>query len=124
LADTSYKIPGGGLCSTVEDLAKFAIALQTGLLLKKETLDQMWTSQKNTAGQTTNYGLGWAIRVRNGLKEVSHGGAQQRVSTLLYMIPEKRLAVVLMCNLENEGATLSRLAPTIADILLEADGSK
>jgi CubicO group peptidase (beta-lactamase class C family) len=119
LADTSYKIPGGGFISTVEDLAKFAIAMQTGVLVEKETLDQMWTSQKTRDGKTTGYGFGWAVSERKRMKEVHHGGAQQRVSTLLYMIPEKRLAVVLMTNLENIGGGLATLSRQIADIVLQ-----
>ncbi|HXG93288.1 MAG TPA: serine hydrolase domain-containing protein [Blastocatellia bacterium] len=123
LADTSYKIPGGGFISTVEDLAKFAIAMQTGALVKKDTLDKMWTSQTLKDGKPTSYGLGWGITNRNGLKEVSHGGAQQRVSTQLYMIPEKGLAVVLMTNLEGIGGALNNLSRQIADILLQVDTS-
>jgi CubicO group peptidase (beta-lactamase class C family) len=119
LADTSYKIPGGGFISTVEDLAEFAIAMQTGVLVKKETTDQMWTSLKTRDGKATNYGLGWGVTVRNGMKEVSHGGAQQRVSTYLYTIPEKGLSVVLMTNLENIGGGLASLSRLIADILLQ-----
>jgi len=118
LADTSYKIPGGGFISTVEDLAKFAIAMQNGTLLKKEALDQMWTSMKTRDGKATGYGMGWGISERNGMKEVHHGGAQQRVSTFLYTIPEKGLAVVLMTNLENIGGGLANLSRQIADIVL------
>lgn len=116
LADTSYKIPGGGFCSTVIDLARFAIAVQTGALVKQQTLEQMWTRQKTRDGKETPYGLGWGLSERNGLKEVQHGGAQQRVSTNLYMIPEKGLAVVLMVNIE--GASLNALSRQIADIAL------
>ncbi|HSB09613.1 MAG TPA: serine hydrolase domain-containing protein [Blastocatellia bacterium] len=119
LADTSYKIPGGGFISTVEDLAKFAIAMQNGALVKKETLDQMWTSLKTRDGKATGYGFGWAVSERNGMKEVHHGGAQQRVSTFLYTIPEKGLAVVLMTNLENIGGGLAGLSRQIADIVLQ-----
>lgn len=119
LADTSYKIPGGGFISTVEDLAKFAIAMQTGALVKKETLDVMWTSQKIRDGKVTQYGMGWGVHERNGMKEVEHGGAQQRVSTYLYMIPEKGLAVVLMTNLEGIGGGLASLSKQIADIVLQ-----
>jgi serine beta-lactamase-like protein LACTB len=119
LADTSYKIPGGGFISTVEDLAKFAIAMQTGVLVKKETLDQMWVSQKTRDGKATGYGLGWGVSERNGMKEVEHGGAQQRVSTYLYTIPEKGLAVVLMTNLEGIGGGLASLSRQIADIVLQ-----
>ena len=118
LADTSYKIPGGGFCSTVEDLAKFAVAVMSGSLVKRETLDQMWTRQKTLDGNSTSYGLGWGISERNGLKEISHGGAQQRVSTMLYMLPEKGVAVALMVNLEGAGGALNRLARDLADIVI------
>lgn len=118
LADTSYKIPGGGFCSTVEDLARFAIAVQAGALVKPETRGQMWTRQKTRDGNDTTYGLGWQIGVHNSMKDVSHGGAQQRVSTYLYMIPEKGLAVVLMANMENVGGSLNKLSHQVADILL------
>jgi serine beta-lactamase-like protein LACTB, mitochondrial len=116
LADTSYKIPGGGFCSTVMDLARFAIAVQTAALVKQETLGQMWTRQKTLDGKETSYGLGWGLSERGGLREVQHGGAQQRVTTNLYMIPEKGLAVVLMVNIE--GASLNALSRQIADIAL------
>ncbi|HXG37420.1 MAG TPA: serine hydrolase domain-containing protein [Bacteroidota bacterium] len=129
LANTSYKIPGGGFVSTVEDLAKFAIAVQTHKLLKPETTQQMFTPQKLSNGQrirvnpnnpnnpNVSYGLGWFVNERNGEKEIYHSGGQQRVSTLLYMLPEKKFAVVLMSNLE--GAGLMNLAREIADIVLK-----
>jgi hypothetical protein len=40
-ADTSRKLPGGGLGSTVEDLARYAIAVQSGVLVHKAALDIM-----------------------------------------------------------------------------------
>jgi CubicO group peptidase (beta-lactamase class C family) len=129
LANTSYKIPGGGFVSTVEDLAKFAIAVQTNKLLKAETTQRMFTPQKLANGQilrvnpnnpnnpNVSYGLGWFLNEHNGEREVYHSGAQQRVSTLLYMLPDKKFAVVLMSNLE--GAGLLNLAREIADIVLK-----
>jgi serine beta-lactamase-like protein LACTB, mitochondrial len=118
LADTSYKIPGGGFISTVEDLAKFAIAMQGATLVKKETLNQMWVSLKTRDGKETGYGLGWGVSERNGMKEAHHGGGQQRVSTFLYTIPEKGLAVVVMTNLENIGGGLASLSREIADVVM------
>ncbi len=117
LADTSNKIPGGGLCATVLDLARFAIALQRGMLLRRETLAQMWTRQKTRDGQETSYGLGWSLAEYRGRREVFHTGGQPRVSTLLYMRPEERLSVVLLSNLE--GARLIELARRIADLALQ-----
>jgi CubicO group peptidase (beta-lactamase class C family) len=110
-------IPGGGFVSTVEDLAKFAIAMQTAKLLKKETTGQMFTSQKTRDGKETGYGLGWGINTRNGQRHIAHSGAQQRVSTLLDMMPERGLAIVLMANIE--GVRLGDLASRIDDIRLK-----
>lgn len=115
LADTSNKIPGGGLCATVLDLARFAIALQRGTLLRPQTLEQMWTRQKTRDGRETSYGLGWSLSEYRGRREVFHTGGQPRVSTLLYMRPDDRMAVVLMSNLE--GARLVELARRIADLV-------
>lgn len=118
LADTSNKIPGGGLVSTVEDIARFAIALRTGKLVGAATVDQMWTAQKTKDGKAFPYGLGWRIAERNGTKEVFHGGAAAGFSTFLYLLPEKRIAIVLMANLELLGQKdRDDLARKIADVL-------
>lgn len=100
LADTSYKIPGGGFCSTVGDLAKFAIAVQKGTLLNRESLRQMWTRQKTRGDEAVDYGLGFAVTEKNGRLWVGHGGGQQRITTFLSMIPERNAAAVVMTNLE------------------------
>ncbi len=118
LADVSYKIPGGGFCSTVEDLAKFAIALQANKLLKPATRAQAWTKQKTKDSKETTYGLGWQLSEHNGAKEVSHGGNQSRVTTYLYMQPERNFAVVLMMNLESVSSR-TQLARQIAEIVLQ-----
>ena len=118
LADSSYKIPGGGFVSTVEDLARFAAAVQTFKLVKRETAEQMFARQKLRGGSATNYGLGWQIGApAGGQRVISHGGAQQRVSTLLVLRPEQNFAVALMANVE--GTRLGDLAAQIADAVLK-----
>jgi len=47
-----------------------------------------------------------------------HGGAQQQVSTFLYTIPEKGLAVVQMMNFEGIAGVAS-LSRQITGILLQ-----
>ena len=118
LADNSYKVPGGGFVSTVEDLAKFAVAVQSGRLLKRETMELMYARQKTKDGKETSYGLGWTLAKRpTGERAVGHSGAQQRVSTFLHMQPDQGLAVVIMSNLER--ASLGDLAQRIGDIVLK-----
>lgn len=115
IADNSYKLPGGGLVSTVEDLAKFAVAVHTNKLLKKETTEQMFTAHKGRDGKETNYGLGWSVQMQDGQKIVGHSGAQQRVSTYLHMIPARNFAVALMVNVED--TRLRPLAERITEIV-------
>jgi len=100
LADTSNKIPGGGLLSTAPDLIRFALAVRNGKLLKRDTVELMFTSQKTKTGEPTPYGLGWMIRDLDGSRLVLHGGGQQGTSTLLAMLPREGIAVALLCNLE------------------------
>jgi serine beta-lactamase-like protein LACTB, mitochondrial len=113
LADNSDKIPAGGLSSTVEDLAQFAIAVNTGKLLKPETVRQMWETQRKRDGTSTGYGLGWSLGRRGGQLEVWHDGAQPQVSTILYMLPDKGFALAVMTNLE--GVSMLNFARRIAD---------
>ncbi len=115
LADNSYKVPGGGFVSTVDDLARFAAALMGGKLLKRETAELMYTRQKMKDGKATAYGLGWGMGERNGQRAAGHSGGQQRVSTFLHMLPDQGVAVVLMSNLE--GARLGELSLQIGDVL-------
>jgi CubicO group peptidase (beta-lactamase class C family) len=116
LADTSYKIPGGGLCGTASDLVRFALAVLEGRLVKPETQRRMFASQKTRDGKTTGYGLGWAVGMgRRGRREAYHRGDQQRVSSLLYTQPQRGLAIALFANLEGIGSQLFTLAREIAD---------
>lgn len=117
LADNSYKVPGGGFVSTVGDLAKFAVAMQTNTLVKKETAEQMFTPQKTSDGKETRYGLGWGVGAEGGRRSIGHSGAQQRVSTFLHMLPDQGAAVAIMVNLEN--ARLGDLAIKIGDIAVK-----
>jgi CubicO group peptidase (beta-lactamase class C family) len=66
LADVSYKVPGGGLCSTAADVARFAMALSGGTLLKKDTLASMLTSMRTRDGRPTSYGSASTCRGRVG----------------------------------------------------------
>ncbi|HLA78522.1 MAG TPA: serine hydrolase domain-containing protein [Vicinamibacteria bacterium] len=116
LADTSNKIPGGGLAGTALDLARFVIALENGVLVKKETLARMLTRQAARDGKPSGYGLGVFLGNRRGVREAWHTGGQQRVSTVLYLQPDRRLGVVVLANLEGVRDRLLEVARQVADI--------
>ena len=123
LHDTSTKVPGGGLLSTAVDLVRFALGSQGGLLVKKGTLEQMWTPQKTRAGQEVamgpnRVGLGWFIGQSRGTKVISHTGGQAGTRTALYLFPEKGVVLAVMCNLQN--APLQQVEKEVLDLLLPA----
>jgi CubicO group peptidase (beta-lactamase class C family) len=123
LMDSSYKIPGGGLVSTAEDLARFAIAVQNSVLIKPTTFAEMSKSQKTRDGRETGYGFGWYVGGSGGFStdpdSVWHGGVQPGFTSNLWILPKKGLALVILTNLEGGGRLgLGTLANQIADIVL------
>ncbi len=88
-----------GMVSTVTDLARWDIAIDRNLFLKKETQEQMWTSAMSNSGQTLPYGLGWFVQPYQGLKLVWHyGNLPDLYSALLLKIPGKRITLILLAN--------------------------
>jgi hypothetical protein len=54
--------------------------------------------------------VGGPISNYHGLREVSHGGDVQGFANVLYAIPEKKFAVVVLSNSENEKASIEYIA--------------
>jgi CubicO group peptidase (beta-lactamase class C family) len=121
LMDSSYKLSAGGLVSTADDLARFAIALQDGVLIKSDTFQQMCTTQKTRDGRETGYGLGWYVQTGDRATSDSPiwlGGVQPGFTSVLRIWPSKHTAVVILTNLEGGGRLgLGTLADQIAEIL-------
>ncbi|MBX6311497.1 MAG: serine hydrolase [Isosphaeraceae bacterium] len=117
LIDPSNRLPGAGLCGTAADLARFAVALQSGVLLRPETVQMMCQSQTTLDDTPTGYGLGFSLSEHEGHREVLHVGAMPGVSALLYLRPDDHSAVALLSNLEKQAAALLDLAREIADAL-------
>ncbi|MGH9323832.1 MAG: serine hydrolase domain-containing protein [Vicinamibacteria bacterium] len=103
-ADLSVKWAGGGMISTVEDLARFAIALDEGILLKMETLEKMYEPMTLADGSRTDYGLGWDSRIdEKGRRWIAHGGGATGGSTYLLRLPDERFAIAIAANVQDAG---------------------
>lgn len=122
-ADTSNKIPAGGLVSTATDMARFGAALLSGRLVKPETLALMTAPQRTRDGRGTAYGLGFRVSKWKGRSEAWQHGGQPQVSTLLYLWPERRVAVVILCNLEGVSPDLLEVAREMAVAVFHAPGA-
>lgn len=123
LMDSSYKIPGGGLVSTVDDMSRFVAAMLADKIVSEQTTALMWTPVKTSDGKTSGYGFGFDTMDQHGWKVVAHSGGQKGTSTMMYMIPEKKFGVLILTNLEGQGGVLHEMAAKIADALLNATPS-
>ena len=91
----------GTLYFTVEDLAKWAEALDAKRLLSPASFEQTWTPFKLKDG--TNgphpYGFGWFIdRTNSGHRKLWHDGGWQGFSAYIARYPNDHLTVATLCN--------------------------
>jgi serine beta-lactamase-like protein LACTB len=100
--DQSNKLPGGGWLSTVEDLARFAIAIDNNTLLRADTKKQMWDRVRTSDGRQMDYSKGWMSAHEDGsVVGAGHGGNQQGAMATFNIEPQKNTATVLLMNAES-----------------------
>jgi len=115
--DSSYKIPGGGLISSADDMANFEVAILADKLLKRTTRDLMWTVAQPTEGKPSHYALGWFIADKFGVHTAGHSGGQQGTDTNFVIAPERNVGVVVLANMDN--VNTGALADSILKIALD-----
>jgi CubicO group peptidase (beta-lactamase class C family) len=108
----------GSLYFTTLDLAKWDAALYTERLLKRSSLDLMWTPVKLNNGEANkgNYGFGWFIEQRHGHRCIHHDGSWQGFETAIDRYVDDHLTVVALTNLA--GAKPGEITQHIAEMHL------
>jgi CubicO group peptidase (beta-lactamase class C family) len=91
--DMTIPHAAGALYSTVEDLYIWDRALYTEKVLKKSSLEKMFTPVKD------NYGYGWAIEDFRGRKRISHGGGINGFSTMIQRFVNDDAVIIVLTNL-------------------------
>jgi CubicO group peptidase (beta-lactamase class C family) len=100
-SDVSWKLGGGGYCSNIQDVARFAEAILNFKLLSESTYRTMWSNQTDIHGKPTRYGLGFQVEQNKGGRlRVWHEGAQAKTRTRLVLYPDQGLGFVIMSNCE------------------------
>ena len=85
-----------GIYSTVRDLAKWDQALAAGKVVKKSTLNEMWTPVSLNKGQSYPYGYGWEVERLDFRRIIAHPGLSGTEYTIL---PDDKLTVIILTNL-------------------------
>jgi len=108
----------GSLYFNILDLAKWDAALYTEKLLKRLSLEQMWTPVELKDGKPNpeHYGFGWYMRERSGHRVIEHSGAWQGFNTSISRYVDDKLTVVVLTNLD--GCRPIELAHHVAGMYL------
>jgi CubicO group peptidase (beta-lactamase class C family) len=88
-----------GLVSTVRDLARLEKGIDSGLLLRDETLQQAWSPVAAGDGGAAPMGLGWFVQPHRAGRVVWHFGlVANAYSSLVVKLPDRHLAFILLAN--------------------------
>src|SRR5207249_362066 len=104
----------GSLYLTALDMAKWDAALDTEKLLKRASLDLMWTPVRLKSGKTEQYGFGWGFGEIRGHHIIEHGGAWQGFTTYIARYVDDKLTIIVLTNLA--GANPGKIAHGIAGL--------
>lgn len=92
--DMSIPFSAGGLYSTVLDLYKWDRALYTEKLVRKKSLEEMFTPFKD------DYGYGWVINKEFNRRQIDHGGGINGFSTCIRRYPDDDACVIVLSNVD------------------------
>ena len=118
-----HALGGGGVASTVLDLAKWDGALIGESILSTASKKQIWTPFTLDSGESTGYGFGWAVTQTAGGKVVHHNGGGFEFSTGFYRYLDAGLSVAALTNTRwqdaprppNNGDSIARAVAALYD---------
>jgi CubicO group peptidase (beta-lactamase class C family) len=101
--DLTDVFSAGAVVSTVLDLAKWDAALSGARLLKRESLEQIWTPVRLSDGSTYPYGFGWYIENFRGHTRLRHNGQTAGFAASIARYTDERLTFIVLTNLGDLG---------------------
>ena len=107
---TDHPFAAGAMYSTVEDLFKFNESLKSYKILKKETIEKMFTPYLND-----HYGLGTDSSILFGKKKAGHDGGGPGYRSRYYRVLEDDICVIVISN--SELSHTDAIIPKIESIL-------
>jgi CubicO group peptidase (beta-lactamase class C family) len=115
-----YKVPNGGVYSTVADLGRFlgAVVGVPGLRVLSEASRQEMISVQTPESTVRGYGLGFTVRqTERGSWIVSHGGSVAGYNAHMSVDSETGIGVVLLRNYGGGDTNLGRAAQGLTEQL-------
>ena len=100
-------IGNGGLLTTVGDLLRWNAFLDSPapVVGGRALVEALETPMTFNNGRRSSYALGLTVAVRDGIREVTHGGATAGYRTWLARFPDRKTSVAVLCNSAGANAT-------------------
>lgn len=105
------KIPNAAddLLTTIEDYGKFLVSAMNGDGLSKNVFDEMTKNQVPSI-KGKHFGLGFEIYdLRNGEYALSHGGSDNGVQTIVFILPKTKQGLLIFTNSDTGGSVYETL---------------
>ncbi|ROO60763.1 CubicO group peptidase (beta-lactamase class C family) [Micromonospora sp. Llam0] len=90
--EVSWKVLGGGMESSVADLARFADKLIGAEIVGPDSLDAMWVDTG------WSYAYGWSISTEDGHRRIGKNGGANGSTAYLQMYPDDGIVVAVLMN--------------------------
>jgi CubicO group peptidase (beta-lactamase class C family) len=119
-AGRGYKVPNGGVYSTVADLGRFlgAIAGVRGLRILEESSRTEMLRMQTPEDPQRGYGLGLTLTVDDeGNRLAAHGGSVAGYNAYMAVDPDHQVGVVLLRNYTGGRTNLGRVAQSLLEEL-------
>jgi CubicO group peptidase (beta-lactamase class C family) len=117
-SESIFSNADGGLLMNVLDLAKWDAALNTERILRRSSLDAMWTPVPLDDGSAYPSGIGWFIASAKGHRIVFHTGGGLGFYAAISRYVDDRLTIIVMTNIGEAHADVMKIVGEVAGIYL------
>jgi CubicO group peptidase (beta-lactamase class C family) len=123
-AGRGYKVPNGGLFTTVGDLARF-VSFQLGegpeaVLSRATRADNLTRTNSSVLDLSTGYGVGFMVSRRGGLVIYGHAGDVAGYSAVAQFDRTTRTGVIVLSNAPGGQLRVGPLADRLLELMAAA----
>ncbi len=111
--DRTAKLCGGGMESSVRDLAWFGHRLAAGELLSPASMDAIWGGPAGSG-----YRFGWEVGTLHGRPVIAKSGANAGARSYLRIHPHAGVVVAVLSNRVEGGHDVARLGTQLGELVL------
>lgn len=91
-----WTYPAGGLFASIEDLAKWIVALDKNTLLSEKYRDLLWTPTQLRDGVNSPFGVGWIVDKFGDVTATGHSGGPALADIM--RLPDRKITVIVLTN--------------------------